>query len=146
MTAGSGGPVACSGDECNITCGVDAAPAEKNGCKGGITCTAKDKCFVDCLGEGSCQKGIDVATDGGARVQCLAVDACKGTRIDVQARDASIVCSGDDSCEPIINCADAGACAFDCPVMNDKAMSVCCPDAGCAGDSGACTMRKFECK
>ena len=61
-------------------------------------------------------------------------------------RDASIVCGADDTCEGIVTCADAGACAFDCKLANDKTISVCCPAGGCTGDSGACAGAKYECK
>lgn len=144
----SGGPVACASNDCHVTCGVDAAAGAdgKNACKTGVTCTARDRCLIDCIGEAACQGAVIVATDGGARVHCLAFDSCKNGVIDVRARDASIVCGADDACEASkVTCADAAACAFDCKLPNDKAVSVCCPDAGCAGDSGACGAVEYKC-
>lgn len=141
-----GGPVTCAADECNVVCGVDAG-GEKDACKKGVVCTARDRCFIDCVGEGACQEIITATTpDGGARVHCLAFDACKDSVIDVRARDASIVCGADDACENgKITCADAGACAVDCRLPNDKAFTACCPAGGCRGDSGACAAIDYKC-
>lgn len=120
----SGGPVACVADECNINCGLDAAADEKNACKKGISCNATKACAIDCFGTGSCQGGIDV-----------------------RARDASILCGAVDSCEGIVTCADAGACAFNCAgAANTNAIKVCCPDAGCSGNSTVCTGASYVCQ
>jgi hypothetical protein len=140
------GPVTCSGVDCSIACGLDGSAGEKNGCKGPIRCTASNSCLIDCLSDGTCTGGVNVATDGGARVHCLGATSCKTGGVDVRARDASILCGAADSCEGTVTCRDAGACAFDCKVTDDKAISVCCPSGGCRGDSGACTNRVFECK
>lgn len=135
------GPVACAGTDCHVTCGVDGGPKS---CKGGVSCLASKECVIDCVSDKSCQAKLDVATDGGASVHCVAFDSCKD--ISVRAADASILCAADDSCEGVVTCAQAGACAFDCVLPNDKAISVCCPDGGCAGDSGACAAAEYECK
>jgi hypothetical protein len=89
---------------------------------------------------------VNVATDGGARVQCTASDACKNGGVDVRARDASILCGAADTCEGTVTCADAGTCGFDCKLANVKPISVCCPVGGCTGDSGACTGVTYACK
>jgi len=79
-------------------------------------------------------------------VNCLAFDSCKSGVIDVRAADASIVCGFDDACDTSnVTCADASACAFNCPVKNDKPVNVCCPAGGCAGDGGGCTALTYSC-
>lgn len=137
------GPIVCAGSDCHVTCGLDASPGPKT-CKGSVSCSASNECAIDCISDKSCQGGIVVSTDGGARVNCSAFDSCKD--IAVRARDASIFCGADDTCEGVVTCADAGSCAFDCNLVNDKTISLCCPDGGCTGDSGACTGTKLECK
>lgn len=137
------GPIVCAGSDCHVTCGVDASPGPKT-CKGGVSCSATNECRVECISDKSCHGSIDVSTDGGADIDCVAFDACKD--IAVAARDASIRCAAADSCEGVISCKEAGACGFDCTVTNTKAISVCCPDGGCSGDSGACSGTKYECK
>jgi hypothetical protein len=140
----TGGLVTCAGEECNVLCGVDAATAEKNGCKKGVECYAAKQCFIDCISDDTCNGTVKVATDGGARVHCLAVDSCKGS-MSVTAADASIICGANEACEGTIGC-DAGACTFLCTAANGKAIDVCCEPPSCSADSGPCTNITYTCK
>lgn len=131
------GIVECAGESCSIACGVAGSSSEKDGCKAGVKCTARDLCAIDCLSDGTCQgTGVVVANDGGARVHCVSKAACKGG-VDVTAQDASILCGADDTCEGTVSC-DAGHCEFACAV-SDKAISLCCKPPSCVADSGTCT-------
>ncbi|MBS2015138.1 MAG: hypothetical protein JST00_19765 [Deltaproteobacteria bacterium] len=135
-------PVTCTSNVCNVRCG-DGGDDGRGVCAGGVDCTARYACNVDCISRESCTNNAVVVLAGDAATVHCVRDSCRAG-IEVNAGDASISCTGQDSCinQPIL--CDGGNCVASC---NGSNPTFCCgaPTKCTERENGGCNFTTTGC-